>query len=245
MRTRASRARSLPGRLVGLFAAVAAFALLAVFAPSAASARNAGDVAMTNALARATNTLVRAATPLVPRGLAAVRHYAAQLETQCPRAAAGSPQNGQSEQLDNELIGTLTTVGYHVAAAPLATFEHAVKGLHWSNPKLTSEVHKLATRLARLSTLPVPNFCGDLQTWAASHYQTVPATTLAFEHHYFAVDPEAEEVPTIVDLATPYATTGDFAVLRRVERLEVKLGEAEAAAVETYSHLIITLELQQ
>jgi hypothetical protein len=219
--------------------------LLACFAPAAAAAHGASDVAMTNALARATNTLVRAATPLVPRGLAAVDRYAAQLEAQCPRAAAGSPQNEQSEQLDNELIGALTTVGYHVAARPLATFAHAVKGLHWSNPKLTREVHKLASRLRRLSTLTPPNMCGDIQTWAASHYQTVPATTLAFEHHYFAATPEAEEVPTIVNLATPYATTADFAVLRRVERLEAKLGEAEAAAVETYSHLIITLELQQ
>ncbi len=226
-------------------AALAAAVLLACFVPAGAAARNGADVATTTALARATNTLIRAATPLVPRGLSDVERYAAQLATQCPHAAAGSPQNQQSEQLDNELIGTLTTVGYHVAATPIAVFARTVKSLHWSNPRLTREVHKLASRLAQLSTLPVPNFCGDLQTWAASHYQTVPATTLAFEHHYFAVTPEAEEVPTIVNLATPYATTADFAVLRRVERFEVKLGEAEAAAVESYSHLLITLELQQ
>src|ERR1700691_4896988 len=106
-----------------------------------------GDEAATQALARATNTLVLAATPDVPRGLAAVKRYASQLAGQCPGAAVGSPQNydskhpaakppaarlaGQfpgaavgspqnydSNQLDDELIGAMTVVGYRTAAAP-------------------------------------------------------------------------------------------------------------------------------
>jgi hypothetical protein len=203
------------------------------------------DVATTSALARATDALVRAANPDVSRGLAAAKRYAGQIASQCPAAAAGSPQNHEAEQLDDEVIGAMTTVGYRVAAEPVATFAHRVRGLHWSNHRLTQAVKRFTTKLAGLTRLATPDVCADLRAWAASGYQTVPASTVAFDQHYYAVDPEAEEVPLIISLATPYATPADFSVLRHVERLETKLGEAEAAAVESYSRLIISLELKQ
>ena len=227
--------RSISGLL-----AVAALAL----APAGAAASS-HDVSTTTALARATDTLVRAATPDVPRGLHAAENFAKQTAAQCPAAAVGSPQNYQSEQLDNEVIGAMTTVGYRTAAGSIARFASAVKGLQWSNPRLTHAVRRFATRLEGLSRLTPPNLCADIQAWAASGYSTLPATTVAFDRHYFAVDPEAEEVPLIIRLASPYATPAEMPVLRRVERLEVKLGEAEAAAVESYSHLISTLNLNQ
>lgn len=222
---------------------LAALAALAIAPPAAQAGSN--DVATTRALASATNTLVRAATPEVAQGLAAAQHYAAGLVAQCPRVAAGSPQNHDSEQLDDELIGAMTTVGYRVAAAPVARFARAVAGLRWSNAKLTHAVHRFATRLQALTKLATPNVCGDIQSWTASSFQTLPASTVEFDKHYFAVDPEAEEVPTIISLATPYASPSELPVLKRVERLEVKLGEAEAAAVESYSRVIIALELKQ
>jgi hypothetical protein len=212
--------------------------------PSGALASSA-DVATTQRLARATNTLVRAVTPDVPRGLAAAEHFAARIASECPEAAVGSPQNKESEQLDNEVIGAMTVVGYHVAAAPVATFARAVRGLHWSNGRLTRALRRFVTRLAGLTKLTPPNVCADVKSWAASSYQTVPPSTFAFEHTYFATDPEAEEVPLIIRLATPYATPSEIPVLKRVERLEVKLGEAEAAAVESYSRLISSLNLNQ
>jgi hypothetical protein len=227
------------GAVLGL---VVGLALALAPASALASSR---DVATTTALAQATNTLVRAAGPEIPRGLAAVRSYASQLIAQCPGAATGSPQNHEAEQLDDELIGSMTSVGYHVAAGSIAAWSHAVSGLHWSNARLTRAVHRFAKRLVGLSTLTVPDVCGDLRAWGATGFQTVPASTVAFDQHYYAVDPEAEEVPLIIRLATPYATPSEIPVLKRVERLEVKLGEAEAAAVETYSRVIISLELKQ
>jgi hypothetical protein len=214
------------------------------FAPASALASS-RDVATTDALARATDALVRAANPDVPRGLAAAKRYAGQIASQCPAAAAASPQNHEAEQLDDEVIGAMTTVGYRVAAGPVATFAHRVRGLHWSNHRLTRAVKRFTTKLVGLTRLATPDVCADVRAWAASGYQTVPAGTVAFDHHYYAVDPEAEEVPLIVSLAMPYATPSDVPVLHRVERLETKLGEAEAAAVEAYSRLIISLELKQ
>jgi hypothetical protein len=227
----------------GVVAAVFAGLVLGV-APGVALASS-QDVAETQKLASATNTLVSAATPEVPHGLAAAKSFASRVAAECPGAAAGSPQNEESEQLDNEVIASMTIAGYHVAAAPVARFARAVRGLHWSNGRLTRAVQRLAKRLVGLTRLTPANICGDIKTWAAGGYQTVPASTLAFEKRYFATDPEAEEVPLIIQLSTPYATPSDIPVLKRVERLEVKLGEAEAAAVESYSRLIIALELRQ
>jgi hypothetical protein len=225
-------------------AAIGLAGLALALAPGSALAST-HDIATTRLLARATDRLVRAATPEVPRGLAAAEHYANGLAAQCPAAAAGSPQNHEAEQLDDEVIGAMTTVGYRVAAGPIATFARAIKGLRWSSARLTRAVHGFTGRLVGLSKLAPPNVCGDIQQWAASGYTTVPASTVAFDQHYYAVDPSAEEVPLIIRLATPYATPAELPVLRRVERLETKLGEAEAAAVESYSRLIFTLELKQ
>jgi hypothetical protein len=218
--------------------------LALVSAPGVALAGS-GDVAATQSLARATDTLVRAATPEVSKGLAAARRYASGIAAKCPRAAAGSPMNQASEQLDDEVIGAMTIAGYSVAAGPIATFGRSVHGLHWSNARLTRAVKTFAAKLQKLSTSTLPDVCGDIQAWAASGYKTLPATTVPFVRHYLQVTPEAEEVPLIIRLVTPYATPSDFPILRRVERLETKLGEAEAAAVESYSRLILALELNQ
>ncbi|MGH2854564.1 MAG: hypothetical protein ACRDLF_10310 [Solirubrobacteraceae bacterium] len=213
-------------------------------APPAALASS-GDVAATQALARATNTLVRAAHPDIGRGLAAVKSYADQVAAQCPHVAARSPQDHDSEQLDNEVAGAMTTVGYHTAAGPIAAFNHAVKGLHWSNGRLTRAVRTFATKLEGLSTLATPDLCGDIGSWVSSGYATLPASTVQFDQRYAAVDVEAEESPLIIRLATPYATPSDFSVLRRVERFEAQLAEAEAHGVEDYTHLMNSIELNQ
>jgi hypothetical protein len=218
---------------------------LALALTPTAALGDSGDVAATQALARATDTLVRAASPDVSKGLAAAQRYARGVGAQCPRAAAGSPQDGDSEQLDDELIGAMTIAGYSTAAAPIAKFERAVRDLRWSNGRLTRTVRTFAAKLQKLSTLALPNMCGDIQSWAASGYRTLPASTVPFVKHYLAVTPEAEEVPLMIRLLMPYATPSDVPILHRVERLETRLGEAEAAAVETYSRLIMTLELQQ
>lgn len=103
----------------------------------------------------------------------------------------------------------------------------------------------MAKKLEGLSTLATPNLCGDIEGWVASGYTTLSASTTAFNRSYSAVDPEAEEVPLIINLAEPYSTPSDFMVLRHVERFEAQLGEAEAHGVEDYSRLMNRLELQQ
>jgi hypothetical protein len=220
-------------------------ALAPLVAPPAAIAKQSGDVATTQALARAAKTLLHAARPDIAKGLANVKSFADELATQCPKVAAGSPQDYGSEQLDNEVVGVMTVVGYRTAAGPIKTFEHAVKGLHWSNPRLTHAVERYATKLEKLVSLPVPSLCGDVKEWVASGYNTLSASTVQFNKSYEAVDPEAEEGPLIIKLAKPYATPGDIPLYRNIEKFESELAEAEAHAVFDYSHLMNSMELNQ
>lgn len=219
--------------------------LMLATAPSAASARSSADVAATQALARAAKTLLNAARPDLPKGLANVKRYANEVAAQCPQVAAGSPQNYGAEQLDDEVVGALTVVGYRTAVGPIGAFYHTVKGLHWSDPKLTRAVKTFATKLQKLVSLTVPNLCGDIKEWAAGDYKTLSASTTQFLQRYNAVDPEAEEGPLIMRLARPYATAGDIPLFHSIEGFESELAETEAHAVFAYKHLMNTIELNQ
>ena len=214
-------------------------------APQASLAESPGDATATQALARATKTLLNAARPDLPRGLAAVKAYANEIAAQCPKVAAASPQNHGAEQLDDEVIGAMTVVGYRTGAGPIKVFYHAVKGLHWSNPKLTRAVKTFATKLDKLVGLTVPSLCGDVKEWVVGGYTTLPASTTQFLTQYNAVDPEAEEGPLIMRLARPYATAGDVSLEHSINTFEAELAETEAHAVFAYKHLMNSIELNQ
>ncbi len=231
---------SFSGSVVVVLAIVAS-----AMAPPAASARSTADVAATQTLARAAKVLLQAARPDLPKGLANVNRYAKEVAAQCPQAAAKSPQNHGAEQLDNEVIAAMTVVGYRTGAGPVKTFYHAVKGLHWSNPRLTHAVKTYATKLDKLVSLTVPDLCGDIKEWVASGYQTLTASTTQFLKQYEAVDPEAEEGPLILRLAKPYATAGDISLYHSIERFEAELAETEARAVFAYKTIMNTVELNQ
>ena len=211
----------------------------------AASAESAADAVSTRTLSRATKVLLRAARPDLPKGLANAKRYATEVSAQCPKAAAESPQNHGSEQLDDEVIAGMTVVGYRTAAGPIKAFYHAVKGLHWSSTKLTRAVNTFATKLDKFVSLSIPSLCGDIKEWVASGYKTLTPSTVQFLKQYNAVDPEAEEGPLILRLARPYATAGDIPLFHSIESFESELAETEAHAVFSYKNLMNTLELNQ
>jgi hypothetical protein len=212
---------------------------LAAGAPAASA--NRGDAAATRIYIQANYTLVRAARANLAAGQAAIKGLASRLAGQCPLAAAGSPENYDSEQLSNEVVGALTVEAYHPDAAAMAAFARAVKGLHWSNPRLTRIVKTYATQLKGLSTLALPEVCGDVRAWAATGYQTLPASSVQFDKAYYAVDIEAEEVP--MRLLAPYESASIASLMHRTKRLEAPLAEAEAEAVGDYTHILNALKL--
>lgn len=217
---------------------LAALTLAAV--PSVALAKS-GDSAATRAYVRANYALVRAARFNLATGEAALKGLVRQITGQCPLAAAESPENHDSEQLSNEVVGAMTIVAYHPDAAAMDAFAHTVRGLHWSNRELTHIVHTYATQLEGLATLAIPEVCGDVEAWVASGYQTLPTSTLQFDQRYYADDIEAEEVP--LRLLTPYESAGEASLVHRTKQLEAPLAQAEANAVADYTKILDALKL--
>jgi hypothetical protein len=217
-------------------------ALALAVSPPAALARS-GNAAATRVYIQANYTLVRVARANLAVGNAALKSLVLQLTSQCPMAAAESPQDHDSEQLSNELVGALTVVAYRPDAAAMGAFASAVGGLRWSNPTLTRIVRTYAAKVKGLAALATPDVCGDVKEWVASGYQTFPASAAQFDQRYEVVDIEAEEVP--LRLLAPYETAGEASLLRRTKRLEAPLAEAEANAVADYTKIMDSLELNQ
>jgi hypothetical protein len=219
--------------------AVLAFGLGPV--PSAFARSRSENAAATHAYIQANYALVRAARANLSAGQAALRSLVPQIASQCPRAAAESPQDHNSEQLSNEVVGALTIAAYRPDAAAIRVFDRAVAGLRWSSPTLTRLVKTYAARLKGLAALAMPNVCGDVTAWAANGYQALPPSSVEFDRRYYAVDIEAEEVP--LRLLAPYESAGEASLVHRTKQLEAPLADAEADAVADYTRILDSLKL--
>jgi hypothetical protein len=223
--------------LLGVSVALAC-APCAVPAPASASS---GDVAATRAYVQANYALVRVARANLAAGQRALSDLVKQVATQCPEVAAGSPENKESDELGEEVVGTMTLLVYRLDAHAIAVFARSVQGLRWSSRTLTDAVHTYAAKFQRLMALAPADICGDVEAWVASGYQTLPPSTVQFNKVYFASSIEAEEVP--LRLLAPYEGPAQVSLLRRTKRLEAPLANAEALAVESWTEITKSMGL--
>jgi hypothetical protein len=197
----------------------------------------------TRAYVKANYGLVQAARANLASSKAAITSLGSAVAGECPRVAAEAPQNHDAEQLSNEVVGALEVVAYQPDRESMLTFAHAIRGLRWSNRKLTRAVAAYATKLEGFSTLAVPNICADVEAWAASGYRTLSASTVAFDKSFYAYDLEVEEVS--LRLLRPYESATEASLVRETKRLEEPLAEFEAEAVSDYSEILDSLKLPQ
>lgn len=216
-------------------------ATLILAATSFPAFANSGDVAATRAYIQADYALVHAARVNLKTSEAALQKLRRQIASECPKAAAGSPQDTNSEQLSNELVGAMTIAAIGPDVRAVAVFAQTVRRLHWGNAALTRKVHTYATRLHTLSVLPPPNVCADVKAWSASGYRTLPASALSFDSRYYKVEVAVGEVPA--RLLSPSERPDERPILAHAQRIEGQLSEAEANAVYTWDHIMGSLAL--
>jgi hypothetical protein len=234
-------------RLSAIPLALAALALT----PAAASAHSHKVAAKhsspnslaTRAYVKANYALVGFARANLPAAKVAISSLGTTVSGECPLAAADAPQDHEAEQLNNEVVGALEVAAYQPDKESMVAFAHTIRGLHWSNHKLTHMVDAYATKLEGFSTLAAPNICADVKAWASSGYATLPASTVSFDKGFYAYDIEAEEVS--LRLLRPYESATEASLVRRTEQLEAPLAEFEAEAVSDYSEILDSLKLPQ
>jgi hypothetical protein len=226
--------------LMGKLTAVILTAGLALMcAPSALA--GSGDVAATQKYIQANYTLVKAGSAKLGAARAALLAVRHRIEGECPRAAVESPQNPDSTQLSNEIIGAMVIASYRTDVPAGENFIRAAAGLRWSNHALTSTVQSYVGKLKVLNRLAPPNVCADVRAWVGSGYRTLPASTVRFDQEFMPNWVALGELPARLG---PYERSSQKALLRRSNQLEAQLTEFEAEdGVETWSQIMNALVL--
>ncbi|HEV2924440.1 MAG TPA: hypothetical protein VGW98_10425 [Solirubrobacteraceae bacterium] len=227
-----------PGTLRAGCTSILACVLAGAFAPAAHA--SGGDAAATHAYLQADHVLVQTGVSHIPRIEATLHGVLARVRSECPRAAEGSPQDPQSTQLSDEVIGTMVLAVVALDRPAGWRFLAATEHLSWSNHALTRKIDTYDSDVRRLLTLPQPNLCSDIKAWVQSGFKTLPATTAGFVARFMAAWVGLGELPAA--LAHTVAPA-DHPLLARTEHLESQFTELEAREVETYGQIMDTLEL--
>jgi hypothetical protein len=216
-------------------------ALAFAAAPACAVAAS-GAVASTERYIQANYTLVKAGSAKLGAARAALVGVRHRIEGECANVAANSPQNPDSTQLSNEIIGAMVITAYRTDVPAGENFIRAAQGLRWSNHALTSAVQAYVGHLRVLNKLAPPNVCADVRAWVSSGYRTLPASTVRFDQEFMPNWVAIGELPSLLG---PYERPSEKAVLRRTSQLEAQLTEFEAEdGVETWSQIMDALVLK-
>jgi hypothetical protein len=224
-------------RVLLALAAVAAASLVIV--AQAASAAT-GNAAATQAYVQANYALVRVARSHLAAAEAAPLRVLAQVQKECPRAAAHSPQDPESTQMSDEIIGAMVIAAAQPDLQAIKAFVASVSHLSWSSHALTSAVRSYASDLHTVIGLPAPNLCGEVKAWAANGFQRLPASTVAFVAKFMPAWVAVGYLPAGL---SRYESGGAKALAHRSEPLEELLTEGEARAVAHYGEIMDALEV--
>ena len=212
-------------------------AAITLMAPTAASAGNAGA---TRAYLNANYALVHAAHTRIHEVESTLRGLLAKVRGECPLAAAGSPEETQSEQLSNEVIGTIVLTAIHLDLPAGKAYVQAVRPLRWSSSSVTRSVHAYADKVAKMITLPVPKLCQDVRSWAGSGFKVLPAATGPFDAAFLGSWVSPGFLPSGL---RPYEGGSARSLVRATEKQESDIVELEAREVETWGKIMDSLEL--
>ncbi|HXD54029.1 MAG TPA: hypothetical protein VN618_04685 [Solirubrobacteraceae bacterium] len=213
-------------------------ALLALtLTPASASA---SDSSATEAYLRANYALVKVGHAHLGASIAGYKGILTMVKRSCPRAAAGSPQDPESTELSNEVIGTMVLTAGKPDRPAIKTYLNAVAGLRWSSSKVTRAVSRYAASLRKLYDLSVPDLCGDVKAWAAGGFKSTPASTVSFVKVFY---PNWVALGLIPPGISRFESSGARSLARAAERFEYQITNVEAQAVETWGDIMDELLL--
>lgn len=225
---------------MGARAALGTLVLAATIAASAPAASFASDGAATAAYLTANLRLARTAASHIGAARAAIDGVLAHVRAQCPLAALDSPQDPQSTQLSNEVIGDMVISAIRTDLPALRAFVRATAPLRWSSAPLTHAVREYVSQVRAMGSLSPPDLCGDVRSWAASHFRALPASTLAFSPRFMENWVALGQVPAAM---ARFEGAPSRALARRASGSETQLAEFEAHEVETWGTIMNALVL--
>jgi hypothetical protein len=210
------------------------------FALGAAPALARSNAASTQSYVQANYALVRVARSHLATSEAGPLQVLAQVRRECPNAGAGSPQDPESTQMSDEVIGAMVLSAAKPDLQAIRTFVRAAGALSWSSHALTSAVRGYVGKLQTVLSLPTPNLCADVKAWAADGYRALPASTVSFVAKFM---PAWVALGYLPPQLARYESSAARALAGRSAPLEEQLTEGEARAVEHWGAIMNTLVL--
>jgi hypothetical protein len=238
-RARAIRAGSAAMRAALACAALACASGLVLCWASCALAEG-GDGASTSAYVQANYLAVRTGVANLAASEAGPRRVLAQIKRECPLVGSGSPQDAESTQMSDEVIGAMVKAAIQPDLGAIRSAVRTALRLHWSDPALTREIHAYAGKWKTVLELPTPNLCADVRAWGASGYRALPATTRAFAPRFMAAWVAPGYLPRGL---SRYESAAANALARRSAPLEEDLSELEAREVAHYGEIMNELAI--
>jgi hypothetical protein len=216
----------------------AAGAWLSFAAPTATA--SSADGATTQAYVQANYALVSVAKSHLKQSEGEPLQVLAHVRGECPQAGAASPQNPESTEMSNEVIGSMVLSAALPDRQAIASFVRKVSGLRWRSGGLTRTIHAYAGKLQTLLSLSPPNLCADVRAWAATGFHSLPATTTSFVAKFMPAWVALGLVPAAMSSSESARTR---ALVGRAARVENDLTEAEARAVAHWGAIMNELVL--
>jgi hypothetical protein len=221
---------------------ILAVVLIAMALAPCALARSSRDVADTSSYLQANYALVHAAYSRIKQIESRLHGLLAQIRRECPHAADGSPKTEQSVELGNEVIGALALTAIHLDIPAGDAFVAAVRRLSWGSASLTRAVRGYAAKVSHMISLPIPNICGDVQSWARSGFTALPSFTEPFDTAFLGSWVSPGFLPGGL---RRYESASVHRLVRSTEREESGIVELEAREVVTWGKIIDTIGLLQ
>jgi hypothetical protein len=205
-----------------------------------ATGAQASDSSATSAYLRANYALVAAGHAHVGASVAGYRSVLSEVRRSCPKAAEASPQNPESTDLSNEVIGAMVLNAGKADRPAIKTYLKAVAGLRWSSSKITKAVANYATMLRKLYALSTPDLCGDIAAWKSTGFKSLPSSTLSFVGVFY---PNWVALGLLPNGLARFESAQDKQLARGSARYEYQLTDVEAQAVETWGEIMNELIL--
>jgi hypothetical protein len=198
------------------------------------------DVATTKSYLEANFAFVQSASAHTRQVETTLHALEGRIGSECANAAANSPQDTDSEQLSNELIGTMVTSADRVDLSAGPAYARIARRLRWSSASLTRTIHAYAAQVSTLAALAVPKLCPDVRSWTASGFQTLSPSTVAFDATFMNAWVAPGDLPAGL---TRYETSSEHALVARTASLEIGLAELETREETTWWNLMDSLGL--
>jgi hypothetical protein len=211
-----------------------------VIALLGATGAQASDSSATSAYLQANEALVAAGHAHIGASVAGYRSVLTQVRRSCPKAAEASPQNPESTDLSNEVIGAMVLNAGKADRPAIKTYLKAVQGLRWSSSSVTRAVAGYATMLRKLYALSTPDLCGDIAAWKATGFKSLPSSTVSFVNVFY---PNWVALGLLPNGLARFESAQDKQLARSSARFEYQLTNVEAQAVETWGEIMNELIL--